>query len=175
MINILSLIPTWVFGVLALLLALGLMQTRARQVKPGVIAGVAIGMAAWSAWGVLSGLGGQLGPVAAWLAAMATALHVGPRLLSPRGLRLDAASGKVHVPGSWLPLAAMMGIFSVKFGLGMAAGMGAPVVAGSLTATACAGLLGLMSGVFAARARLVVSVADGSSTRHRAAGTAAHA
>jgi len=69
-----------------------------------------------------------------------------------RDLAWDPATRRVHVPGSWLPMVVMLGIFSLKFVLGAAAGQGTPVPPGSLTAFAIAGGLGALGGVFAGRA-----------------------
>jgi hypothetical protein len=53
----------------------------------------------------------------------------------------------------------MLGIFLVKFLLGLAAGVGSPVVAHSPAAAVVALVLGLLSGGFSARAIAVVRVA----------------
>ncbi len=155
----LSYIPTWVFAVLALLLALGFVQSRPRQVSPSVIRSVAIGLAAYSLWGVFSSFGSTVQPVLLWVVGLVGAIMLAPSVAPLAGLSFIAASGKVQVPGSWLPLALMLGIFCIKFGLGFAAGTGAPVQAGSFAAGACALCLGLLSGVFAARARSIAVVA----------------
>ena len=155
----LSYIPTWVFAVLALLLAIGFVQSRPRQVSPAVILSVAIGLAAYSLWGVFSSFGSTVQSVLLWVVGLVGAIMLAPSVLPSAGLSYVASSGKVQVPGSWLPLALMLGIFSIKFGLGFAAGTGVPVQAGSLAAGACALCLGLLSGVFAARARSIAVVA----------------
>ena len=156
-----ALIPTWVFALLALLLWLGWVQSRARQVRPIVTGTVALGLATYSLWGVLAAFGLGLRPALAWVAGAAAALLLARLLLSSAGMAYLPSTRRVHVPGSWLPLALMLGIFGIKFGLGVAGGTGHPVLPGSAVADACALMLGLMSGLFAARARAVVTVARG--------------
>lgn len=152
-------IPVWVFAVLALLLGLGLMQARTRLVAPALIRAVAFGLLAYSLWGVVSSFGLLASVVTAWLAGVGVSAVLGRTALSPRGLSHDAATDKVRVPGSWLPLVLLMGIFGLKFAVGYAAGTGAPIAAGSPASAAIALSLGLLSGAFFARAHAVVAVA----------------
>lgn len=152
-------IPHWVFAVLALLLALGLMQARTRLVAPALIRAVAFGLLAYSLWGVVGSFGLHAAVVTAWLAGIGVSAVPGRSAFAPRGMSFDAATSKVRVPGSWLPLVLLMGIFGLKFGVGYAAGSGSPIAAGGPGAAAIALLLGLLSGAFFARARAVVAVA----------------
>jgi hypothetical protein len=152
-------VPAWVFAVLLLLLWLGFVQSRSRLVAPAVVLAVAAGLAVWSGWGVVSSFGLHAAVMASWGAGLVTAALLGRRLLAPAGMRFDAVARRVRVPGSWLPLAVMLGIFSLKFVVGAAAGMGTPVAPGSLAAAAVALSLGLFSGAFLARARAIHAVA----------------
>ena len=124
-------IPHWVFAVLALLLALGLMQARTRLVAPALIRAVAFGLLAYSLWGVVGSFGLHAAVVTAWLAGIGVSAVPGRSAFAPRGMSFDAATSKVRVPGSWLPLVLLMGIFGLKFGVGYAAGSGSPIAAGS--------------------------------------------
>lgn len=152
-------IPAWVLAVLALLLALGVMQSRPRLVAPAVVLGVASALAAYSLWGVVGSFGLHATVVLCWVVGITTAVLVGRSLLAPRGMAFRADLRRVFVPGSWLPLVLMLGIFGLKFALGFAAGMGRPVVSGSLAAAAVALSLGLFSGAFLARARAIHAAA----------------
>lgn len=155
----LSHIPPWVAAVLGVLLVIGYRQSRPRELAPAVALAVAAAMAALSLAGVFSAFGAAPWPLASWAAGMAAAIWIGQRFFAPQGLRLQPGSGRVYVPGSWVPLALMLGIFAVKFGLGFAAGMGTPVPATSAAGAAVAAVLGLLSGTFAARAAAVGRVA----------------
>lgn len=152
-------IPTWVFAVLALLMGLGFVQSRPRLVAPAVIRGVALGLLAYSAWGVISSFGLHAAVVTAWVTGIGISAVLGRSIFAPRGMSVDAAANKVRVPGSWLPMVLLMGIFSLKFGVGYSAGTGAPIAWDSPAAIAIALSLGLLSGAFFARASAVVAVA----------------
>ncbi|MFT4102937.1 MAG: hypothetical protein QM674_18265 [Burkholderiaceae bacterium] len=148
-------IPAWVFAVFALLVVLGWRHGRARWVDPRVIGAVALALPAYSASGVVSAFGGHAGELGAWAVGLVLAAVAASRARALRDLPWDPAARRVHVPGSWLPMAVMLGIFSLKFVLGAATAQGTPVPAGSLTALAIAAGLGAFSGVFAGRARAV--------------------
>lgn len=152
-------IPLWVFALLAMLLGLGYLQSRTRLVSPALPRLVALGFLGYSLWGVLGSFGTAWQAVAPWVIGVAIALLGTRTSFWARGMSWVAASGKVLVPGSWLPLGFMLGIFGIRFALGFAAGAGAPVLSGSLAAATSALVLGLFSGLFAARAQAVVSVA----------------
>lgn len=146
-------IPIWPFAILAILVALGYRQSRDRLVRPGTLAGVAAAMMALSLYGVISAFGASLVPVLGWVAGFAAAVRLGGPVFAPRGLA--RAGDAVRVPGSWLPLVLMVGIFVAKFGLGFATGTGAPVMQQTWFIAAMSATLGLFSGAFAARARAV--------------------
>lgn len=154
-------IPVWVYALLATLVSVGLLQARARLVSHRVVRSVSVVLALVSLWGVVAAFGAQVQAVLPWALGLGLAWWVGPWAFKPRGLAFDAASGRVQVPGSWLPMVVMLGIFGIKFGLGMAAGLGRPVLAGSTAAAAVALALGLLSGAFVVRARAIVAAAQG--------------
>ncbi|MFT3800796.1 MAG: hypothetical protein QM766_06190 [Burkholderiaceae bacterium] len=145
-------IPAWVFAVFALLVVLGWRHRRARWVDPRVLGIVAAVLSVYSATGVASAFGGHLGSLCAWGAGLAVAAWAASRARALRDLDWDPATRRVHVPGSWLPMMVMLGIFGLKFVLGAAAGQGTPVPAGSSAAFAIAGGLGVFGGVFVGRA-----------------------
>lgn len=151
-------IPLWVFAVLALVLALGVSQTRSREVTPGRSATIAAAMVAYSLWGACSAFGLAWMPLAAWVAGMALALVPVQGWASAGGLVAVPERGTVLVSGSWRSMVLILGIFSVKFLLGFATGMGVPVSGASLAAALAALALGWCSGGFAARARDVLRV-----------------
>ncbi len=146
-------LPVWPFFLLAALVMLGYRQSRDRVVQPGTLAKVALAMLVLSLYGVTTAFGAHMVPVLAWAAAFAGAVFLGGPLVAPRGLAKEGAA--VRMPGSWVPMGLMMGIFMTKFGLGFAAGTGAHVLNEVWFIAVVSAVLGLFSGAFAARATAV--------------------
>lgn len=143
-------LPVWPFIILGVLLTLGYRQSLDRVVKPTTLATVALVMLGISLAGVTAAFGTGLVPVLAWATGLAAAAVLGGPALAPRGLAREGDA--VRLPGSWVPLGLMLGIFMTKFGLGFAAGVAAPVLHNAWFGAVMSLLLGLFSGGFAARA-----------------------
>ena len=159
-------VPTWVYGLFALLLALGLLLTRARAVHPVAPSLMAVGFGCYSLYGVLGSFGASPTHVAPWAIGMAVSAFLARPFFGPRGLSRVAGSPKVLIPGSWSPLALMMGIFAVKFSVGIVRGAHLPIGSEGWFAPAVCLVLGLLSGGFTAR---------GLNVRHFAQATASEA
>lgn len=143
-------IPVWVPVLFVALIALGIRQSRPREVRPGVLIGIAAAMFAFSLSGVIATFGAAPVPLLLWATGYALVVAVGRGWLSTRGMA--RRGGAVRVPGSWVPMALLMGIFAAKFVLGWAAGVHAPVLASLWFVAAMSALLGMLSGGFGARA-----------------------
>jgi hypothetical protein len=149
--------PTWVWGLLAALVALGASQLRQREASAARVAVMPVAMAGLSAYGLVSGFGaaGQAaGILAAWLATAAlvaaACLALAPQ--PPQGARYDAAARRFHLPGSAVPLALTLGIFFTKYLVGVELALQPALAHDTGLALAIAALYGLFNGVFAARA-----------------------
>ncbi|HKW82165.1 MAG TPA: DUF6622 family protein, partial [Burkholderiaceae bacterium] len=98
--------------------------------------------------------------ILAWATGVIAAIALGRPLLKARGARWSSETGLLHVPGSWLPLALMVALFLVKYGVGVTLAMH-HAMAADTTFGACCGLAyGAFSGLFAARALSLRSVAS---------------
>jgi len=146
-------LPVWPFALLAVLVAVGYRQSRSRLVQPGTLAKLAAAMLALSLYGVTATFGASVVPMLAWAVGIAAALFLGGQLLAPSGLAREGDA--VRMPGSWLPMGLMVGIFLAKFGLGFAMGVHAHVLQEAWFIAATCVVLGLLSGAFAARATAV--------------------
>ncbi len=144
--------PSWVFVLFAALLALGLGQLRTRDVALGRIVGIALGMTAFSLYGTIAAFGRLPLAPAGWLLGASAAVAW---LLSrpvPAGVRYDAERRRLTLPGSVMPLAVMMTIFFIKYGVAIAVAM-RPALSGNLGfALPVCLLYGACSGAFAGRA-----------------------
>jgi hypothetical protein len=148
-------IPVWVFALLLGLIALGLLQTRTRQVRMQRLLGIQIAWTLvtlvgvvmqwrhtpWLALGLLS-----------WAVSCALVTWALGQGSEPIGASYDANTRRFTVPGSWLPLALFTAIFASKFVVGMLSAT-APEQLHSLSAAiGISALYGLFSGVLNARA-----------------------
>lgn len=152
LVQILKNTPLWVWGLLAVLIALGATQAVARRVTARRAAVLPAVLVVLSLAGVSTTFPAAGVPVAAWVAGLALALAAGASLVPVRGARWDAASGHFDVPGSLLPLALILSLFVIKYGVGVTLAM-QPALARDMLFGACTGAAyGLFSGLFLARA-----------------------
>ena len=148
--------PTWVWLLLAALIWLGASQFFARSAGLRRVLLMPIAMAVFSAWGMASAFGSApqiAGILAAWLgtacavAAVSLWLHRAP----PAGARYDAASQSFHLAGSAWPLLLIVGIFLVKYVVGVELALQPPLAHDNHFALQIALVYGAFNGVFAAR------------------------
>jgi hypothetical protein len=147
--------PLWVGGLFAGLLALGLSQTRDRQVSRLRMAIMPLAMSGLSLWGTASAFGRS--PLFGYimLAWAVGALLVGglvARTPAPGGTRHDAASRSFQIPGSWLPMALILGIFLTKYIVGVDLTMQPGLAHDARYGLVVGSLYGVFSGSFAGRA-----------------------
>lgn len=145
--------PTWVWGLLAALMAVGLSQLRDRSASLLRVSIVPVGMTAFSAWGLVSAFGGSphLAPMlAVWLGSAAVVLAA----MAPgrSTARYDAATRTYALPGSVVPLLLIMGIFLTKYGVGVELAMQPQLVADSSFVLPVAAAYGVFNGLFTGRA-----------------------
>lgn len=148
--SVLHYTPVWVWGVLALLIALGLRQARPHVISPLRATLLPLAMLLLALAGVLGSFA-SAGALAAWAAAMLAVVALrGPRAAA--GAQWLPAERRFRQRGSWLPMALMMGIFATKFAVGATLALHPALARSSVFALGIAALYGLFSGVFAARA-----------------------
>jgi hypothetical protein len=95
----------------------------------------------------------QVGLVAAtWLAAaLATFAAIAPTA-PPAGSRFDAATRSFTLPGSWTPMALILSLFALRYGVNVALAL-QPALASHVTfTTVTAAGYGAFSGIFGGRA-----------------------
>lgn len=144
--------PVWVWGLLALLVAIGVSQSMPRSVSARRAYVVPALMVALSLGGVASTFGARPAALAAWAAGLALAILAGVDAVAPRGARWVSAASRFELPGSWLPLALILALFCVKYGVGVGLAI-APALAANLHfEVGIAFAYGVFSGLFAARA-----------------------
>lgn len=150
-------IPVWVPVVFLALVFLGYRQSFARTVRPTAVAGMALAMWGFSLYGVMAAFGSVGWALGLWAAGYAGVAFMGTRLIAAGSMVVVGAS--VRLPGSWVPLALMLGIFTAKFALGFASSVHSPVLQSAGFIAAMSAVLGALSGGFGARALAVHRVA----------------
>jgi hypothetical protein len=145
--------PLWVWSILAVLLALGLVQARNRKVSGLLILVLPATMIPLSLYGVAASFGASLAALSAWAIGFGAALTLnGFVFFGPRGVRYDAVDGRFEVPGSLVPLALMLTIFSTRFVFAVVKALNPSIVGAATFIGFVSGILGFCSGVFLSRA-----------------------
>ena len=148
--------PSWVWMVLATLIWLGGSQFFARSVGLRRVLLMPIAMAVFSVWGIGSTFGAVpqvAGVLLAWLAAACavTALSLWLLRSSPLRARYEATDQRFHLPGSAWPMLLIVGIFLVKWAVGVELFLQPALSHDSPFALQIALIYGTFTGVFAAR------------------------
>lgn len=148
--------PTWVWGLLAGLIALGASQLFQRRASITRVALLPVSMAGLSVYSLASALnasGQLLTLLLTWLmaAALTAFAALSWRTAPPAGTRFDAANRCFDLPGSAMPMLLILAIFLTKYGVGVELAMQPALVqATDFTVTLCA-VYGVFNGIFAAR------------------------
>jgi hypothetical protein len=149
---ILTQTPKWVWALLVALLWLGLSQTVSRTASLKRITIMPLAMIGLSIFGTLTVFGTNLMIVLAWLGAGAVMLALILRKTNSAAIKYDVEKRLFSLPGSWVPLALILGIFVTKYSVGFMTGM-TPSIAQDLSfALFFTTLYGAFSGIFLARA-----------------------
>lgn len=152
LIQILQATPVWVWGLLALLVTVGVSQSMPRRVSVRRVMIVPGVMLALSLAGVATTFGAQPLALAAWAAGIALAITLGLDAVAPRGARWAREAARFELPGSWLPMGLILGLFCIKYGVGVGLAMAPALASNTPFEVAIAFAYGAFSGLFAARA-----------------------
>ena len=160
--------PQWVWGILAAIVLLGVLQLRDHSLARLRVALLPVGLGAFSMLGTVSVFGMHPLVLAAWSVGWSALLMLGRRVAWSPGVRHDAAGDRFLVPGSTLPLLLMLGVFVVRYFVTVTLVFHRDWAAESAFAEAVSVVYGGLSGLLAARALTILSSA-------RRAPTLAHA
>jgi hypothetical protein len=147
-------IPLWVFGLFIGLVALGLLQTRTRQVRKLQLLSAKVALTVVTLISVV-----QLWWPTPWLAIALSSWALTGLFLSwalsrraaPAGASYNPATQRFTLPGSWWPLALFMAIFACKFVVGMLSAVAPEHIRSLPAAIGISALYGLLSGIVIAR------------------------
>lgn len=152
--------PLWVWGLLAGLIALGYTQTRDRQASLVRISIMPLVMTAFSIYGTVSTFGNAL----TFSSVMATwaVVAVGTFSLVAAGDAkgsYDAATRTFTLPGSWLPMVLIVGIFLVKYASNVMLAINHNLLNDIGFSLSVAAISGVFSGLFTGRTARVLKLA----------------
>ncbi len=147
--------PLWVWLLLAGLLWLGIGMLKGKTISAGRAAITPMAMTGLSLWGTISAFShsGLFGSVLlVWAVAAVVLAAAVSRLPAPTGTSYDPQARTFTVPGSWVPLALILGIFLVKYVVGVEVAM-QPALRHDGSYSLTYGLIyGVFSGIFTGRA-----------------------
>ncbi len=143
--------PVWIWGLLAGLVALGLSQTRRREMSLTRVTILPLVMVALSLSGVFGAFGPSAVALGGWAAGLGAALAFGRRLVAARGASFSEPTATIHVPGSWLPLVLIVALFAIKYGVGVSLAMHPALATDMPFAAAISLAYGCFSGLFLAQ------------------------
>ncbi|MFO6420267.1 DUF6622 family protein [Hylemonella sp. W303a] len=145
--------PAWVWGVAAGLTVLGVSQLKDRQASLTRVSLTPLAMTAFSIWGTVSAFRASswlTQALAVWM-VVTLAVFAGVARLPTRA-RYDATTRSYAIPGSVVPLLLMLGIFLVKYVVGVDLVMAPQLMHESSYAFTVAGVYGAFTGLFLGRA-----------------------
>ncbi len=157
--QILANTPMWVWALLAALLVLGFSQTRQRESGLPRVVILPVAMTALSVSGIVSAFGATPAVLGAWLAAALIVATLVLQRAVPAGTAYDAATRQFTLPGSWMPMLLILGIFLTKYAVGAATAMQPLLKLEPLFALGVTTLYGIFSGLFAGRTLRLIRLA----------------
>ena len=143
--------PTWVWALLAGLVALGWSQTRDREVSLKRVSILPIVMMIFSASSVLQNTANQSQLIGTWIAACLLLAACVMRIPLNQKTHYQASKGLLYVAGSWIPMALILTIFIGKYTLAILTTL-QPELAHAIGFAICStAFFGALSGVFLGR------------------------
>jgi hypothetical protein len=144
--------PLWVWGWLTALVAIGLTQTRTREMSVLRITVLPLLLIALSLGGVFHAFGHAPVGLGGWSAGLSAALVFVRHAVAVRGASWSQATRTLRVPGSWLPLVLIVGLFAIKYVAGASLALHPALAADAAFAGTCSFAYGAFGGTFLARA-----------------------
>jgi hypothetical protein len=145
-------IPVWVAPLFLLLVAFGLRQALTQRAGMRRVTIVPLVLTSLSLIGTLSAWNSDALSIVSWALALAVSATWVLRRPLPAGTQFELAGQVFLLPGSWVPLAMMMGIFLTKFAMGALGAINPTLLHSLPLMLGASALYGLCSGIFLGRA-----------------------
>jgi hypothetical protein len=144
--------PRWVWILLLALLWLGLRQAVTRSASLRRITIMPLAMTGLSLYSTVTAFGGDSQLLLVWLSAVALMAIAVMQLPLPGACRYNPATRRFTLPGSWVPLLLILGLFLTKYVVGAITAMQPALAIDAGFSLGFSALYGAFSGVFLARA-----------------------
>ena len=143
--------PIWVWLLLTGLCVLGLQQTRTRQISLQRVLILPCVMLILALHSMLKGSGSAAMCLGVWGLTTTIVCMLIVRRESPQDHRYDQVSQKFTIPGSWLPLMLMLGMFIAKYAMNVSLAIRPELAQQNPFALSFSIIFGIFNGVFLAR------------------------
>jgi hypothetical protein len=151
--------PAYVWGILAALVVFGVLQMRNQEIGRTRVLVMPAALAGYSLWGAASTFGAQWDVFAAWALGLGVMLWAARVVQWPRKVEFVPEHNAFAVSGSVVPLLTMLAVFAVRY-VATVTLILHPQWRGLASVAIVGGLgYGLLSGVFAMRARTILASA----------------
>jgi hypothetical protein len=145
--------PVWIWVLFFALLALGIAQTRTRNVNRARVTVLPVVMIVLSFSGVLSSFSQVPLAFVAWIAGFCALLALAGSALAVRGASWSTEKQIFTIPGSCLPVTLIFCLFVTKYVAAVWLAMNPALAANPRVAVSLSLLYGVLAGLFWARAR----------------------
>jgi hypothetical protein len=152
-IDILRGTPVWVWLILSAIIYLGWTQTRSRTVNRARLAILPFVFIALSLSGVFRSATGSAWAAAAWALGFTAIIAFVSTHLAVRGATWSPQTQRLNVPGSWWPMALIVGLFTTKYAVAVALALHPELATALPLLIICNLLYGAAAAVFWSRSR----------------------
>jgi hypothetical protein len=150
--------PVWVWVVFCAVSALGLAQTRTRTIGWARAILLPVVMGGLSLSGAFTTFVQVPLALAAWTAGFALSLSLAGRVMAVRGASWSPTARRFQVPGSWLPVTMILGIFVTRYLAGICLAINPSLAANTSLTWLLSLVYGAFAGLFWGRARSLVNL-----------------
>lgn len=151
--------PAYVWGILAALIVFGGLQMRDQIVGRARVYILPIAFAAYGVWGATSTFGARWEVLAAWIVGLAGMIYAARWVQWPRKVEFLPERNGFAVAGSVVPLLAMLSVFAVRYVATVTLILHPQWRSLASVAIIGGATYGLLSGLFAMRARTILASA----------------
>jgi len=151
--SIVSHTPAWVFVVFAVLIAIGVRQMQPRIVSRRRLIVLPLVVAAYSLYGVAMASHNNPLALTMWLVAVLVAFLL--TYMSPPSGAVAETAGTVRVPGSWVPMVVILGLFTARYAYNVMLAMHPDVMHSMNFMALFSALFGFLGGLLLSRSVLL--------------------